>query len=94
MYELNAQDNLLALQKKMQMKIEAKIKAIQQLQAAISKKPKQSRRLTTWEDNNDRTISSNKEVSKTYMETTTYRETTSHNKGQICGITPQSWKKP
>ena len=41
MYELNAQDNLLALQKKMQMKIEAKIKAIQQLQAAISKKPKQ-----------------------------------------------------
>ncbi|KAL5137435.1 hypothetical protein HKD37_10G027797 [Glycine soja] len=36
------------------MKIEAKIKAIQQLQAAISKKPKQSRRLTTWEDNNDR----------------------------------------
>ena len=45
MYELNAQDNLLALQQKIEMVIEAMTKAIQQipqqLQGAISKKPQQ-----------------------------------------------------
>ena len=43
MYELNAQDNLLAHQQKMQVQIEAMTKAIQkirqQLQGDISKKP-------------------------------------------------------
>ena len=46
MYELNAQDNLLALQQKIQVQIEAMTKAIQQipqqLQGAISKKTQQA----------------------------------------------------
>ena len=46
MYELNAQDNLLALQQKMQVQIEAMTKTIQQflqqLQGVISNKPQQA----------------------------------------------------
>ena len=46
MYDLNSQDNLLALKQKMQVQIEAMTKAIQQipqqLQGAISKKPQQA----------------------------------------------------